>query len=298
VTTLATDPLIEILRPERLTAVVDIGANPIESDPPYKTMLQRRLCRVIGFEPQPDALAALQARKSDLETYLPYIIGDGSPSKLRICNASGMTSLFEPDANTLYHFRGFSEMGRVVRTIPVETHRLDDVAAISAIDFLKMDVQGGELAAIQSGGRLLSDAVAVQAEVSFIPLYHDQPVFGQIDIALRQLGFVPHTFPEMRYKTFPEMRYKMISPLFDPENPGAAYKQLLEADIVYVRNFMRADAMTAEQLKHLALIAHNCYRSFDLAMNCIHHLEKRRAVAVGSAGKYFSLLPVGTSSRS
>ncbi len=63
-----TDPLFQLLRPERLTAIVDIGANPIDGDPPYKSMLQVRLCRVVGFEPQPEALAALNARKSDHET--------------------------------------------------------------------------------------------------------------------------------------------------------------------------------------------------------------------------------------
>jgi hypothetical protein len=47
-------------------------------------MLSRRLCTVTGFEPQPDGLASLNARKSELETYLPYVIGDGSPGTLHI----------------------------------------------------------------------------------------------------------------------------------------------------------------------------------------------------------------------
>jgi hypothetical protein len=45
------DPLLKLLGPKRLTAVVDIGANPIGSDPPYKSLLQKRGCRVTGFEP-------------------------------------------------------------------------------------------------------------------------------------------------------------------------------------------------------------------------------------------------------
>jgi hypothetical protein len=52
------DPLFKLLRPERLTAVVDIGANPIDGDPPYQSMLEKRLCRVVGFEPQSEALAS------------------------------------------------------------------------------------------------------------------------------------------------------------------------------------------------------------------------------------------------
>jgi hypothetical protein len=67
----ASECLVDLLQPRRLTSVVDIGANPIDGDPPYKEMLRRRICRVIGFDPQPDVLNNLNAAKSDLETYLP-----------------------------------------------------------------------------------------------------------------------------------------------------------------------------------------------------------------------------------
>ena len=40
--------------------VVDIGANPIDGDPPYRRLLDSGLCRVTGFEPQPQALADLR----------------------------------------------------------------------------------------------------------------------------------------------------------------------------------------------------------------------------------------------
>src|SRR5262249_38856632 len=78
----------------------------------------------------------------------------------------------------------------------------------------------------------------------------------------------------------------MIAPLFDATNPYAAINQLLEADIVYVRDFTRPDAMSNEQLGQLAMIAHHCYRSHDLVGNCIHHLEGRQAIAPGSLGIY------------
>jgi len=78
----------------------------------------------------------------------------------------------------------------------------------------------------------------------------------------------------------------MIAPLFDATNPFAAIHQLLEADIVYVRDFTRPDAMSNEQLGQLAMIAHHCYRSYDLVVNCIHHLESRQAIASGSVTIY------------
>ena len=97
-----TDPLSTLLAAERLTAVVDIGANPIDV-PPYLPLLQKRLCRLFGFEPQPSALAELNAHKSELETYLPHVVGSGEQARLRVCAAPGMTSLLEPDPVMLKH---------------------------------------------------------------------------------------------------------------------------------------------------------------------------------------------------
>ena len=275
------DKLTALLQPARLTAIVDIGANPIDGDPPYKAMLQGRICRVTGFDPHPQALAQLNAAKSDLETYLPYAVGDGGGHTLNICRGLGFASLLQPHARTLTHFPNFSELGRVIDRITLATRRLDDIAEITAIDLLKIDIQGSELSVFRNGRARLAKAVAVQTEVSFVPLYEKQPVFGEVDLELRSLGFIPHMFAAINKK--------MIAPMLGPD-PGAAFNQLVEADVVYVRNFIAAEAMDDEQLKHLALIAHHCYGSFDLALNCIHHLAMRNAVTPDAKNRYVALL--------
>ena len=275
------DALLDLLKPDRLTAVVDIGANPIEGDAPYKAMLQRRMCRLVGFEPQPDALALLEASKSDLETYLPYAVGNGGGGTLRVCQASGMTSLFEPDESILAHFPMFSEWGRVVKEIPMATRRLDDIAEIDALDYLKIDIQGSELSVFQNGHTRLAKTLVIQTEVLFLAMYKGQPLFGDIDIELRKLGFIPHAFTDISKR--------MITPMAGP-NPFAAINQVVFADIVYVRDFTKADDMDSEQLKHLAVISHHCYGSYDLAMNCIYHLVRRGAVTADAQNRYLDLL--------
>lgn len=274
------DFLFDLLRPERLTAVADIGANPIDSIPPYKPLLDERRCRVFGFEPQPAALAALNAKKSDLETYLPGIVCDGKPGVLRVCRGPGMTSLFAPNPLILRHFPGFCEWGHVVEEISVMTRRLDDIMEIEFLDFLKMDIQGAELSVIQNGHQRLKTAVAVQVEVSFIPLYEYQPPFGEIDLELRRLDFLPHCFAAI--KSWPTATLAAKTP-----DLGAT-KQLLEADILYVRDFTKPERMTSEQLKHLAIVAHHCYGSFNLAANCIHNLAGRNAVRASAAQLYIA----------
>src|SRR5262245_18835713 len=158
----ASDMLFELLRPQRPTAVVDIGANPIDGDPPYKPMLAAGLCTVVGFEPQPDALTKIERMKGPAETYLPYAVGDGRPHTLHVCRERGMTSLLPPDRSHLALFNEFSIHGLVENEIRIATSRLDDIKEITQMDFLKIDVQGGELDVFKSGRRRLSRAVAVQ----------------------------------------------------------------------------------------------------------------------------------------
>src|SRR5438105_12747158 len=121
-----TTALAKLLSPQRLTEVVDVGANPIDGDPPYAPMLVAGLCRVTGFEPQEAALLQLQPREGPTEHYLPYAVGDGNVHTLNICRASGMTSLLEPDQATLGLFELLMPLAAVTHRVPVQTRRLDD----------------------------------------------------------------------------------------------------------------------------------------------------------------------------
>lgn len=271
-----------LLSPQRLTDVVDVGANPIDGEPPYTPMLAAGVCRVTGFEPQESALLELQRMKGPNERYLPYAVGDGAEYSLNICRASGMTSLFEPDPATLGLFEVLEPLGEVIERVPLQTRRLDDISEIHHLDFLKIDIQGGELAVFRGGKAKLAQSVAIQTEVSFVTLYEDQPSLGDVDLELRSQGFIPHCFAAV--KTGP------IAPFVIIDNPRQALNQLLEADMVYVRDFAHADSMSDEQLKHLALIAHHCYQSFDLALRCVMLLEQRQALNAGTEQKYLDIV--------
>lgn len=276
------DLLTEILRPSRLTAIVDVGANPIDGDQPYKAMLAAGLCEVTGFEPQAEAFARLEKSKGPRERYLPYALGDGGPRMLNICELEGMTSLLIPDPAHLALFNLFPIWGTVKNQVPVTTRKLDDIAEIAHLDFLKMDVQGAEREVLAHGRARLKDTVVIQTEVSFVPLYQGQPVFGEMDLALRELGFLPHCVTGT--KIWP------ISPMVVGDAPNRGIRQLLETDMTYVRDFSRPQNMSTEQWKHLALVAHHCYGSFDLALKAIVTLIAMGAVPEGSNTRYLASL--------
>jgi FkbM family methyltransferase len=262
--------LRDLVHCSRTSSIIDIGAAPIDGPPPYKEMLDYGLCTVTGFEPRAGALAKLEEGKGPLERYLPHVVGDGHERRLKITHAEGMTSLLTPDENQLRLFNGFPAWGSVIEEVEVQTHRLDDLD-IDEFDLLKIDVQGAELMVFQNGRERLREAVAVQTEVSFVPLYLGQPTFGEVDVELRAQGFVPHSMPELK-------RWSIAPTLFGKNiyNPG---NQLLEADIVYIRDIAHPEHMTSEQLSHLAMIAFHIYGSIDLAVFCLIELRQRGRAA-------------------
>src|SRR5882724_10194376 len=274
--------LIDALSLGRPIAIVDIGANPIDGAPPYMPLLDKGIGRLIGFEPQAQALARLVAAQRPNETYLPYAVGDGAEHTLHLCQAPGMASLFQPDPATLALFHGFPEWGKVIETRPIATRRLDDIEEVDRVDYLKVDVQGSELAVFEGGRDKLHLAVAIHTEVSFVPLYRDQPPFGEIDRSLRSLGFLPHAFAEINRCA--------IAPVLIGNDKYRGLNQLLEADIVYVRDFRHPEQLSDEQLKFLAAIAHCCYGSFDLVLHCLLMLAKRNAVADSAAPTFLNAL--------
>jgi FkbM family methyltransferase len=277
-----TDALFALLRPQRLTAIVDIGANPVDGEPPYQAMNAAGLCTVTGFEPQPDALAELQRRKGPREIYLPHAVGDGRHQTLHVCHCSGMTSLLAPDPAQLERFNELPKLARVEREMSVATRRLDDIEEIQHVDFLKIDIQGAELQVFESGQRKLTEAVVIQTELSFVPIYREQPAFGVIDTALRRMGFIPHCIADLLL--WP------IAPTMIDGNPMKPVHQLLEGDLVYVRNFFLRENMTGEQWKHLAMIAHHCYRSVDLAAHAVAMATEIGALPSGSIDRYYDIL--------
>jgi hypothetical protein len=89
---------------------------------------------------------------------------------------------------------------------------------------------------------------------------------------------------------FAAVKHWPIAGFIVGNNPRQPLNQLLEADLVYVRDFARPESMSDEQLKHLALIVHHCYGSFDLALRCVMLLEQRQALQAGAQRRYLQLL--------
>jgi len=127
----------------------------------------------------------------------------------------------------------------------------------------------------------LADTVAVQTEVGFQRLYRDQPTLAEVDLELRGQGFVPHAFVATR--TWPLAPVQWADPL------ERAARHLVEADLLYVRDLVRIDAMTDAQLVRLALICDLVYRSFGVALRAVAELVRRSALPAQAESRYREL---------
>ena len=136
-----------------------------------------------------------------------------------------MTSLLEPDLARLRLFNGFAEWGHVLSRVRLQTVRLDDIREIEHMDMLKIDVQGAERMVFQGAEKHLNNAVFVHTEVSFVPLYEDQPTFGDLDQELRARGFLPHAIVDLK-------RWPIAPVVYDGDFRRPMH-QVLEADVVY-----------------------------------------------------------------
>jgi hypothetical protein len=65
---------------------------------------------------------------------------------------------------------------------------------------------------------------------------------------------------------------------------------MLEADVVYVRDFRAPRSLSVAHWKQLAMIAHHVLGSFDLAMHCIERLVEREAVKAEAPAMYRQIL--------
>jgi FkbM family methyltransferase len=88
--------------------------------------------------------------------------------------------------------RPFSALTKVLRAEPVDCVALDDViAADTIVDFMKIDVEGAELACLKGGSRLLEGRriLFICSEFVTLPYYESHDVLGAQHLFLTERGF-------------------------------------------------------------------------------------------------------------
>jgi FkbM family methyltransferase len=248
--------------------IVDVGAMWLQGeDREYARLLKAGVARVVGFEPvqaECDKLNKMGLRNAK---FLPYFIGDGTERTFHLTNQSMTSSLYEPQVEILKRFSMLLEQTTVVETSKVQTKRLDEIPEVTGCHFLKIDVQGAELDCFRGGEKLVENALVIQAEANFVPFYRGQPLFSDIDVYLRSKGYFLHAMYGPVGRSF--------NPVVVNNNPYESIRQVLWADFVYIKDFLKFGELPSDDLLRIALLAHDVFGSYDLAALALQHLELR-----------------------
>lgn len=150
--------------------------------------------RVLAVEPGPEPGRRLVERFRDAPNVtvdFRAVAGQTGSASYYATRASVFASLLPPDPalHALYALPGAPT--EVLETIDVDTIRLDELV-LEPVSVVKIDVQGGELAVLQGGRRVLRGASAVLVEVVFVPHYAGDATFSEVNEELTDLGFHLH----------------------------------------------------------------------------------------------------------
>jgi FkbM family methyltransferase len=253
--------------------IVDVGANPLAGiKGPYQTLIDANLASLVGFEPDPTVFDELQAIKGPRQTYLPLAVGDGKRHQFRLCQMSGMNSLLAPNFDLLNLVHRHGAWAQVMSVVDVDTSRLDDIAEIEAMDYLKIDIQGAEMLVFENATEKLKDCLVVHTEAMFVPMYVGQPLFSEQELFLRKFGLQVHKFFEMQGH--------VLKPLLVNGDSHAPLSQVFWADVIFIKDITRLDRLRPEQLLKLAIILHDVYGSFDVAHLLLEAYDRAAGTAL------------------
>jgi FkbM family methyltransferase len=180
---------LRLLRSERITTVLDVGANIGEYGQSLRQTGYRG--RIISYEPLRAAFARLSARVAGDPDWScrPVALGaEAGTADLHVAADRVSSSLL-------------AQLPSLAVAAPQARHADDERVTVVTLDderdrwsaddriFLKLDVQGYEAQVLHGAAKTLDAVRAIETELSFDALYDGQVLFHDQVEALRDLGF-------------------------------------------------------------------------------------------------------------
>lgn len=191
--------LMRLFAIHEVDCVLDVGANCGQ----FGTMLRRAgyTGRIVSFEPVPEAFLELSTRTDKDRQWEARRLALGDRLGILPLNVTRSTSVSSFLTPTAEYAEGYAG-GRVDHVEDVEVARLDDIfddLSPGARTFLKVDTQGHDLAVVAGASGCLQQIVAVQIEMSVIPIYEMSTNYIAAFRFMHERGFTPTgVFPVVR----------------------------------------------------------------------------------------------------
>jgi len=171
--------------------IFDVGANRGDITALYRQGFPE--AEIFAFEPFPESLDTFKGRHgtdNKIHAFQLALAAEEGEKILYVNHNVDTNSLLQPRAAGL----SSDKQVKNVSELAVKTATLDVFCrdkGIEYIDILKMDIQGGEWAALQGASGLLQKGMIglIYSEVFFIEQYKDQPLFHDISKLLHSYGY-------------------------------------------------------------------------------------------------------------
>ncbi|HEX2826750.1 MAG TPA: FkbM family methyltransferase [Burkholderiales bacterium] len=258
--------LSELLDYSLSFSVLEIGARPVggEREPFHALLDLFPASRMSALEIDPALCDELNRNAPRGQRYYSCALGGRNESRTLYETVHPMcSSLYEPDSRYADLYQALEVM-RPKGTSTIRTTALDDFvrdSGIGPVDFIKLDIQGAELEVLEGGSGTLERVLAVVSEVMFVPLYKNQPLYGDIDAYLRRQGFMLHKFLAIAGRVMKPLKLR---------GSGTHPLQMLWTDALFTRDLRDLSGLDPDAVLKLAVLL-DLYGSPD----AVHYLLRR-----------------------
>ncbi len=169
--------------------ILDCGANVGQMARSFRHLYES--ADIYSFEPVAQCFSELEKACAEI---------GAKPVKKAVSDHDGVTKInltTSPECHSLLGYEASNPCEKytwIVDEEEVDVCSLDNWCVqnnidTESIDIIKLDIQGAELQALRGATKILKSAKMVLAEVSFVPLYKDSPLYGEVDAFMAQAGY-------------------------------------------------------------------------------------------------------------
>lgn len=172
--------------PNGLT-LLDIGAaGGIE--PRWKNI--SKYLNYIGVEPDDRSNEGLENQQifKSVKILNSFAWSEETKIEFNLCRKPMVSSAYLPNRELLDQFPD-SQRFDIIKKEILQAEPLSKDGEVKNIDFIKLDIQGGELNALKGLGDSLDNCLGMEIEIEFSEMYKSQPLFGDVHNFLCSKGF-------------------------------------------------------------------------------------------------------------
>lgn len=270
----ASKKLFEIIHKNKIDCkftIIEVGALELSKKEPFYELLEHfPNSKIIGFEIEEKVCDEMNLKAPKGVEYYPHALGKKNEKKKLFNTKHPMcTSLYKPNEKfiRLYNNLEFAYLKNETETHTITLDTFADKYNINDIDFIKIDVQGAELDVFKGGNNALKNVIKIICEVEFVPIYENQPLFGDVCSFLKQY--------DLMFNKFLGFAGRTLKPLIANEGPNVA-SQHMWSDAVFIHHVEKIQNLSDEKLLKLSFLS-AIYNSIDLAYFCLLIYDKRNS---------------------